>query len=135
MKHLPILIATAFLIAACDGPPPPARTVAEFVQDPALLQGVMIRCKQQQTAGARDPECANALAAADRLAADDAARRAGDRAAEFERQREQRRAEEEQRRQAAERATPKFDPYSSPVSTDLAPPPAPAAVPAPATKP
>jgi hypothetical protein len=129
MKHLPILIATACLVAACDGPPPRARTVTEFAQDPTLLQGVMIRCEQQRTSGARDPECANALAAADRLAADDAARRSGERAAEFERQREQRRVEEEQRRQAAERATPKFDPYSSPVNTDVAAPPAPATKP------
>lgn len=138
MKHLSILIGTACLAAACGGPPPPARTVAEFVQDPTLLQGVMIRCEQQRSQGVRDPECANALAAADRLAAEDEASRAGDRAAEFERQREQRRAEEEQRRRAAEQAAPRFDPYSSPVGTDsaAAAPQAPtAAAQAPATRP
>jgi hypothetical protein len=122
MKHLPILIGTAVLVAACGGPPPPARTVAEFVQDPTLLQGVMIRCEQQRSQGVRDPECANALAAADRLAAEEQARRAGERAAEFERQREQRRAQEEQRRQAAEHAAPRFDPYSSPVTTEVVAP-------------
>jgi hypothetical protein len=129
MKHLSILIGTACLVAACGGPPPPARTVAEFVQDPTLLQGVMIRCEQQRTQGVRDPECANALAAADRLAAEEEARRADERAAEFERQRDQRRAEEELRRKAAEQAAPKFDPYSSPVSADAAA--APPQVPAP----
>lgn len=125
MKHLSILVGTACLVAACGGPPPPARTVAEFMQDPTLLQGAMIRCEQQRNSGTRDPECANALAAADRLATEDEARRAGERAAEFERQREQRRAEEEQRRRAAEQAAPRFDPYSAPVGGD-----APAAAPA-----
>jgi hypothetical protein len=118
MKHLPILVVAAGLAAACGGPPPAPRTVAEFVEDPTLLQGVMIRCEQERARGVRDPECANALAAADRLAAEDETRRAADRAAEFERQREQRRAEEEQRRRAAEQAMPRFDPYSSPVGAD-----------------
>lgn len=132
MKHLPILVGVALLAAGCGTPEAPTRTIAEFTEDPTLLQGVMIRCAEQRTKRVRDPECANALAAADRLAADEDMQRRQERTVAFERQREERRAREEAQRQAADRAEPRFDPYSAPVSTDV--PPA-SASPGPATKP
>jgi hypothetical protein len=117
MKSGPLLIACALVVAACGGPPPRPRTVAEFVEDPTLLQGVIARCRAQGIV-ARDPECANALAAADRIADDAESKRVGDRTAEFERERAERRAREDAQRAAAERAAPKFDPYTSPVAAD-----------------
>lgn len=117
MKSGALLIACASLVAACGGPPPRPRTVAEFVEDPTLLQGVIARCRAQGMV-ARDPECTNALAAAERIVGDEDAKHTGDRAATFERERAERRAREEAQRAAAERATPKFDPYTSPVAND-----------------
>jgi hypothetical protein len=129
MKHAPILLAVT-LIAACGGPPPRPRTVAEFVEDPVLMQGVIARCRAAN-AVTKDLECANALAAADRIAAEEEARRAQSRDATFERERRERRERDEAQRAAADRAAPKFDPYSSPVANapDGAAPAAPPAAP------
>lgn len=117
MKPGPGLIVCALLVAACESRAPRPRTVVEFTEDPVLLQGVIARCRAKGTV-ARDVECTNALAAADRIAADEEARRVGDRSAAFERERSVRRAREDAQRAAAERSAPRFDPYSSPVGND-----------------
>lgn len=117
MKHLATWIGAALLVAACGSGPPRPRTVAEFLDDPALLQGVMLRCKGLSSA-TRDPECANAFAATERIASEEEAKRAGARASQFERQRESLRSREDAARAAAERANPKFDPYSTPVAPE-----------------
>ncbi len=114
MKHAPILLV-ALLAAACGGPPPHPRTVAEFVEDPVLMQGVIARCRAAN-AVTKDLECTNALAAADRIAAEEEAKRAQSRDATFERERRERREREDAQRAAADRAAPKFDPYTSPVA-------------------
>jgi hypothetical protein len=115
MKTLPVLIAAALLVVACGAPDPRPRTVEEFVEDPAVLQGVVIRCSARRSREHMDPECANAFAAVETIAKAEEQRRAADREANFERSRERRRVLDEQRRADAERAAPKFDPYSSPV--------------------
>lgn len=117
MKPGPGLIACALLVAACESRAPRPRTVVEFVEDPVLLQGVIARCRAKGTV-ARDVECTNALAAADRIADELESQRVGDRSAAFERERTVRRAREDAQRAAAERSAPRFDPYSSPVATD-----------------
>lgn len=115
------LLAAAVLAAACSAPEPQPRSVQDLAADPAVLNGVLLRCAERPRASAKDPECVNARVAADQLAQSAHQERAAALAREFEKQREQRRLREEQQRRAAEAAAPKFDPYRSPVATDEAP--------------
>ena len=117
MKWTAALIVV-LAVAACDKPPPRARTVDEFFEEPAVAQGVIARCDADKRASDRDPECVNARAAIERLATVEDSKRDPDRGAEFERQRAARRAHDEAARRAAEAANPPFDPYSSPVTVE-----------------
>lgn len=114
--------ALACALSACGKPPVPARTAAELVEDPALLQGILLRCQEQPRTASRDTECSNARKALETVAAAQDAQAAERRHAEFERQRALKREQDERQRQSAEQANPKFDPYRSPVVAD--PPPA-----------
>ncbi len=120
MRDLALLATMLTLagVAACGAPKPPPHSVAELTGDPALLQGIVVRCAADKHAAAGDVECASARLAVERIAAAEESKRVGERGAEFERQREQRRLAEEQSRRAAERAQPGFDPYSSPVTSE-----------------
>jgi len=120
MRELATLAATLALVAmaACSAPKPPPHSVAELADDPALLQGIVVRCTADKHAAATDVECANARLAVERIGRAEESKHVGERGAEFERQREQRRLQEEQGRRAAERAQAGFDPYSSPVTSD-----------------
>ena len=66
MKRVSILLVCALAAAGCEERQP--RSVAEFMENDAALQGTLIRCEQDRTAAAQDRECANASRAAERLA-------------------------------------------------------------------
>lgn len=111
-------VLAAWAVAGCGGPEPPARTVNELAEDPAVLQGLVARCEANKRAAAADPECTNARIAMERLGKEEDAKRNAEREAEFERQRSLRRALDEAAKQAAADAKPAFDPYTAPVATE-----------------
>jgi hypothetical protein len=119
------IFALVIAVAACSGPPARERTVAEFMEDSAVLQGELAHCAEDKRAAAKDPECTNARIALERLAVQEEARRASEHEAEFEKSRELLRQQREAERRAAEarKKTKSFDPYSSPVSIEPAPAP------------
>jgi hypothetical protein len=117
MKWIAGLLA-ASVVAGCGGPEPPARTVNELAEDPAVLQGLLARCQANKRAAATDPECTNARVAMERLGREEDAKRNAGRAAEFERQRTLRRDRDEAAQKAAAEARPAFDPYTAPVATE-----------------
>lgn len=138
LRLVPALLCATVLVAGCSAPEPQPRSVVDFASDPAVLNGVLLRCAERPRKSASDPECVNARMAAEQLAARAATENAAEREREFERLRAERRLRDEQLRRAAERSQPKFDPYRSPVTVDdsgggAAAAPASAASPAPAS--
>jgi hypothetical protein len=118
-----LVISWITLLAGCARELPP-RSALQLMEDPAVLQGVIHRCNQLQSAVLSDRECRNAREAVSRLDAQqppqtDLAER------EFEKAREARRARDELERRRRE-ANEKIDPYTMPLAPDMAAP-APAA--------
>jgi hypothetical protein len=66
MRHAPIMLFAALVLAGCEEPQP--RSVPEFMADEVALYGTLARCETEPGAGA-DPECRNARQAAERIAA------------------------------------------------------------------
>jgi hypothetical protein len=114
-------VLAAVAVAGCDSPEPRARTVNDFADDPAMLQGAIARCDADKRAAAKDVECTNARLAMERLGKAEDAKHGDARDAEFERLRAQRRAREEAEKRAAAAANPPFDPYTAPVAAEPAP--------------
>lgn len=105
MKRACFLIVCALAVAGCEEPKP--RSVAEFMENEAALQGTLIRCDSDRGAAAQDPECQNASRAAERLALiqERALLKAREEAFERERAEYRSRLERERRlRQQAEQA-------------------------------
>lgn len=74
------------LLAACAEPPPP-RSVAEFLENPIVLEAALVRCSQNRSETRYEAECVNAREANKLVAArEEAARRAN-----FEKQSERKR--------------------------------------------
>jgi hypothetical protein len=48
------------MLAGCAEKAPPPRTVAEFVDNPILLEAAMVRCSRDRVESRYDPECVNA---------------------------------------------------------------------------
>ncbi len=63
-----ICICGLTLLAACSEPPPPV-TVAEFMENPRLLEATMVRCAQNRSESRYNVECINARDAVNRLEA------------------------------------------------------------------
>lgn len=66
MKRIAILIIACAAAAACSEREP--RTVAQFMENEAALQGTLVRCEKDRGAAAQDQECINAKRALQRLA-------------------------------------------------------------------
>ncbi|MDH5345232.1 MAG: EexN family lipoprotein, partial [Gammaproteobacteria bacterium] len=67
MRIVRVTVSLAgLLLAACSEPPPPV-TVAEFTQNPRLLEATMVRCGQNRTEMKYEAECVNAREAVNRL--------------------------------------------------------------------
>jgi hypothetical protein len=114
-----LLTLSVTLLAGCAKELPP-RSALQLMEDPAVLQGVVHRCNELQSAALNDRECRNAREAVSRLEAQqppqtDVAER------EFEKAREARRARDELERRRRE-ATEKVDPYTMPLAPDMAAP-------------
>jgi len=86
-----IWMSGVVLLAACAEPPPPV-SVADFMENPRLLEATMVRCGQNRTEMKYESECVNAREAVNRLG----------RAAERER-RQQLEAQSERKREALRR--------------------------------
>ncbi len=104
-RRLTLLICGIALLAACGKEPPP-RTVAEFVENPLLLEAAMVRCSQDRSRMKYEAECINARQAVSRIQAKEEAERQKALEAQSERKRKAiRRAQEaaaEARRRAAQ---------------------------------
>jgi hypothetical protein len=92
MKDTVAAICVLAALAACGKEPPP-RSVAEFMEDPILLEATMVRCGQDRAATRYDAECINATDAVGRIAA-----------AREQARRQELEAQSEQKRQALRRA-------------------------------
>ena len=117
-----IVLATA----ACGPPPVAPRTVTDLMEDRVSLDGVLMKCNQNESKARTDADCANARIAVERLGSRSEAAEEAKRAAEFERSREQLRLSQEKQRQEEEAKNPKVDAYHLPlVPVDSPPPPSP----------
>ncbi|MCG8369380.1 MAG: EexN family lipoprotein [Proteobacteria bacterium] len=105
-KPLTTLLIGAATLAGCQPEPPPARTVDEFVDNPILLEAVMVRCSRDSYEYRYDEECRNARAAVSTIQAKEEEARRKELEARSERKREAlrrtRQAEAEARRRAEE---------------------------------
>ncbi len=103
--RLTILIGGFALVAGCAEPPPP-RSVQEFLDNPLVLEAVLVRCSRNRAETRYDAECVNAREANKIVAAREEAARRAEFEAQSERKRQAlRRAQEaaaEARRRAAE---------------------------------
>ena len=126
------LCAVVVAAAACSPRPVPPMTVSDLMQDRVTLDGVLMKCNQNQTQSRTDSNCVNARVAIERLDSQNAPAEEAKRNAEFERSREQLRMSQDKQRQEQEAKT-QVDAYHLPlVPVDPAaapPPPAPATAP------
>lgn len=84
--QLTILIGIGVLLGACAEPPAP-RSVAEFLENPIVLEAALVRCAQNRRESRYEAECVNAREANKLIAA----REEATRRAEFEKQSERKR--------------------------------------------
>ena len=132
-------------LAACSEPPPPV-SVAEFMENPRLLEATMVRCGQNRSEMKYEAECVNARDAVNRLERSEERARRAELEAQSERKRQalrrtqeaaaaaRRRALEAQRRREEEEYLGIFDdpnstaqPEADAAATVSAPPNAPTA--------
>jgi hypothetical protein len=118
------LSALVLAIAACSPRRIPPMTVTDLMEDRVTLDGVLMKCNQNQSKARTDSDCLNARIAIERLASQTEPAEEAKRRQEFERSREQLRLAQEKQRQEREAKT-KVDVYQLPlVPVDPAPPPA-----------
>ena len=122
-----VILATA----ACSPRRIPAMTVTDLMEDRVTLDGVLMKCNQNQAKARTDSDCLNARIAIERLASQSEPNEEAKRAEEFERNREKLRTAQDKLRQVQEAQT-KVDAYHLPlVPVEPAPASAPAPAPAP----
>jgi hypothetical protein len=92
MKRSSLALLALGTLAACGEEPPP-HTVADFLEDPILLEATMVRCGQDRSASRYEVECINAQDAVDSIAK-----------AEEDARRQQLEVESERKRQTLRRA-------------------------------
>ena len=118
------LSALVLAFAACSPRRIPPMTVTELMEDRVTLDGVLMKCNQNQSKARTDSDCLNARIAIERLASQSEPAEEAKRRQEFEHSREQLRLAQEKQRQEREAKT-KVDVYHLPlVPVDPAPPPA-----------
>jgi hypothetical protein len=100
-------------------------TVTDLMEDRVTLDGVLMKCNQNQAKARTDSDCLNARIAIERLASQTDPAQEAKRTEEFERSREQLRLSQEKQRREQEAKT-KVDVYHLPVvPVEPAPPPPP----------
>jgi hypothetical protein len=116
-----VILATA----ACSPRRIPPTTVNDLMEDRVMLDGVLLKCNQNQSKSRTDSDCLNARIAIERLASQSEPAKEAKRTEEFEHSREQLRLRQEKLRQEREAKT-KVDVYQLPlVPVEPTPPPAP----------
>src|SRR5471032_1248536 len=75
--------------AACSPRRIPPMTVTDLMEDRVLLDGVLMKCNENQSKGRTDSDCINARIAIERLASKNEPAEEARRAEEFEHSREQ----------------------------------------------
>lgn len=103
MRRCRLTLFAVVALAACGEETPP-HTVAEFMEDPILLEATVVRCGEDRSASRYDPECINARDAVDRIAAAREQARRDELEAESERKRQALRRAREAAAQARQRA-------------------------------
>ena len=88
-----------------------------------MLDGVLMKCNQNQSKSRSDTECVNARVASERLANKNEPAEEAKRTQEFERSREQLRLAQEKKRREEQAKRPKVDAYHLPLVPVEAPPP------------
>jgi hypothetical protein len=98
-------------------------TVTELMEDRVTLDGVLMKCNQNQARARTDADCQSARIAIERLASQHEPAEEAKRAEQFERSREQLRLAQDKQRQEQEAKNPKPDAYHLPVIPVEPPPP------------
>ena len=109
------LAAVISAMAACSPRVIPPMTVTELMEDRVMLDGVLMKCNQNQSRARSDTECVNARIASERLANKNEPAIEAKRAEEFERSREQLRLAQEKQRREGQARKPKVDAYNLPL--------------------
>ena len=100
-------------------------SVTDLMENRVTLDGVLMKCNQNQSRARTDSDCLNARIAIERLASRSEPAKEAKRMEEFEQSREKRRSAQEKQRQEQEAKT-KVDAYHLPlVPVEPTPPPAP----------
>ena len=109
--------AVILAVAACSPRRIPPMTVADLMEDRVTLDGVLMKCNQNQSKARTDSDCLNARIAIERLASQSEPAKEAKRKEEFERTREQLRLAQEKQRQEqeAKEAKTKVDVYHLPL--------------------
>jgi hypothetical protein len=101
-------------------------TVADLMEDRVTLDGVLMKCNENQSKAHTDSDCLNARIAIERLASQREPAEEAKRTEEFEHSREHLRLAQERQRQEREAKSVKVDAYNMPlVPVEPTPPPAP----------
>src|SRR5450755_1302757 len=117
--------AAFWATAACSPRRIPPMTVTDLMEDRVTLDGVLMKCNQNQSKARTDSDCLNARIAIERLASQTDPAVEAKRTEDFERSREQLRVSQDKLRQEQEAKT-KVDVYHMPlvpVEPTRAPPP------------
>ncbi len=114
--------AVILAVSACSPRRIPPMTVADLMEDRVMLDGVLMKCNQDQFKARTDSDCLNARIAIERLASQSDPAKEAKRMQEFERSRDQLRLNQEKQRKEQEAKT-KVDAYHLPlVPVDPTPP-------------
>src|ERR1700681_1216652 len=103
--------------AACSPRRIPPMTVTDLMEDRVTLDGVLMKCNQNQSKARTDSDCLNARIAINRLATQSGPAEEAKRTAEFEHRREQLRSSQERQRldRREQEAKTKVDAYHLPL--------------------
>jgi hypothetical protein len=131
--------AVILAVAACSPRRIPPLSVTDLMEDRVALDGVLMKCNQNQSKARTESDCLNARVAIERLASQNEPAIEAKRAVEFEHSRARLRLAQEKQRQERE-AKSKVDVYQLPLvpmepAPPLAPPPPPPPPPANETNP
>jgi hypothetical protein len=118
------LAAVISAVTACSPRVIPPMTVTELMEDRVTLDGLLMKCNENQSKARSDTECVNARIAVERLASKNEPAIEAKRAEEFERSREQLRLAQEKQRREEQARRPKVDAYNLPLVPVETPPPA-----------
>jgi hypothetical protein len=129
------LAAVITATTACSPRRIPPMTVSDLMEDRVTLDGVLMKCNQNQFKARTDTDCLNARIAIERLASKNEAAEEAKRMEEFEHNREQLRVTQDKQRQEQEAKNPKVDAYHLPLVPVDPPPPPPSNPPPAASQP